>query len=176
MPRRFHSSQRGFRKPPNRGWAGTIPAAAFTVPAASKVLLGSFALDNDGIDETMLRVVGGVMVASDQTAADETQVGAIGMCIVTDAALAVGITALPDPVSEIEDDMWFMYLPFCRTLNVADATGTQPNFGEWFPFDQKAKRIVHTGSSIVLIGANVSATAGMNVLPILRLLTMVRGT
>ena len=177
MPRRRFSSvqQGGRRRTPNWGWAGIIPAAPTTVSASSAVLIGTFVLDNDGIDETFLRVVGGIQIASDQAVASESPIGAIGMCVVTDVAAALGITAVPDPVSEIADDVWFWYVPFALSLQFSDATGLQPNFGIWFPFDQKGKRVVHSGSTVAIVAANSSAV-GVQVTPVFRILTMVRGT
>ena len=60
------------RKRHNNSWAAVIFSAFVTVPAASKVLLGTLVLSNPGIDETILRVVGNVVVESDQVGAAES--------------------------------------------------------------------------------------------------------
>ena len=161
---------------PNRDWTGSIPVITIMIPAASKVLLASFALNNPGIDETILRTVGGVAVASDQTAQTENQIGAVGMCLVTDTALAAGIASLPDPVTDFSDDVWFMYQPFAQLTRFNDATGINFNAMTWYPFDSKAKRIMHNGMSLVVVAANASATEGMFVTMIFRMLSQVRGT
>ena len=176
LPRSRTQRSNFTRRTPNRGWAGQVPAASIAVPAASKVLVSQLVLDNDGIDETFLRVVGGIAISSDQSVANEDQVGAIGMCVVTDAAATVGITALPDPVSDVQDDMWFFYQPFAQSFTFNTAVGVDPQFATWYPFDQKAKRIVHSGSQVVVVIANSHATHGFAAFPLFRVLTQVRGT
>ena len=116
--RQFQRSSR-----PNRGWAASNPAVTVAVPPASKVLLASLVLDNDGIDETILRNVGVVGIASDQVAANEFQFGAVGMCLVTDTALALGITAIPDPVTNGDDDIWMFYQSFVQNLQFLSSVG-----------------------------------------------------
>ena len=146
------------------------------MPASSKVFVTSFVLANQGIDETILRVVGGVHVISDQVAASEDNFGAIGMCLVTDTAAALGITALPDPVTDVEDDVWFFYQSFAQRFLRGDNTGFESAAGRWYSFDSKAKRIFHTGQTIALVAANANATHAFNILVNMRVLGQVRGT
>ncbi len=161
---------------PNRGWAGSVAAAQTTVPAASKVLISTFSLDNDGIDETILRTVGMFQITSDQVAANELQLGAVGMCIVTDTAIATGITAIPDPVTDAGDDVWLLYKSFTQEFLQLDATGVYPQFATQYEFDQKAKRIVHSGMAGAIVVANAHATHGFQIALNLRVLSQVRGT
>ena len=173
--RQFRQSfQRSSR--PNRGWGGTVPAAITAVPAASKALVAVFTLDNQGIDETILRVVGGVHVISDQVASSEDQFGAIGMMLATDTAVATGITALPDPVTDVSDDYWFFYQSFAQRFILLSSVGFEADAGRWYPFDSKAKRILESGHQVVLIAANANATHGFNISVNLRVLSQVRGT
>ena len=108
MPRRQFQRNFSGSSRPTRSWTGLV-ASATIVPTSTKVLLGTFVLSNPGIDETVLRSVGQISVSTDNDGASEQQVGAWGMCIVSDVALAIGITALPSPVSEISDDFWFVH-------------------------------------------------------------------
>ena len=48
-----------------------------------------------------------VGIISDQTAATEDQLGAIGMAVVSDQAVAVGVTAVPTPITDMGSDLWF---------------------------------------------------------------------
>ena len=89
----------------NRGWSG-LSLLDIQVPAVSKIFLGSFQLNNDGIDETVLRSVGDWTVAGQS---DGTYLVAIGMILVTDTALAEGVAAIPFPLFDIESDGWFLY-------------------------------------------------------------------
>ena len=175
MARRF---QRNFARSstPNRTWAGAAPAARTVIPAASKVLVFTITVDNPGIDETVLRVVGGVRVMFDQSSADEYQLGAIGMCIVTDTAIAAGIASIPDPVTDVQDDVWFFYQSFAQRFSLLTAVGFDADGGHYYPFDSKAKRVVHSGMSIVGVAANAHASNGLEIVWNVRVLGQVRGT
>jgi len=164
------------RRRANRDWAGIVSTAFVAVPAASKVLLGTFVLANPGIDETILRTVGVLTVQSDQAAASENQLGAIGMRIVTDRAGTVGITAIPDPVTEVSDDGWFMYQGFAQAFTFLDSTGFDSDAGHTYAIDSSAKRVLEDGSRIAIVVANASSSHGLQVAIVLRLLAMVRGT
>ena len=176
MARRQFQYPRNSGSRPNRSWAGAIPAVAVNVPAASKVLLASITLSNQGIDETILRVVGTVFMNTDQVAASESQHGAVGMCIVTDTALAVGIASLPDPVTDVQDDIWFMFQTVVGTFHFGTAVGFNANGGTNYPVDSKVKRILSSGHSVAVIAANASATTGFQITFPVRVLTQVRGT
>ena len=171
--RRFNTVR---RSQPNRGWSGTIATVEVAIPANSAVLLGSFAAPDNTVELTILRSVGFFSIGSDQSSATETQVGAIGMGIVTDNALAVGITAIPDPVTERDADIWFFYRSFGQRFLFKDATGTQHNDLQTYEFDSKAKRILRDDESIAIVIANAHGTHGLAVLFGIRILTMVRGT
>ena len=175
MPRtRVVSSRRSGRS--NKDWSGIISATATTVPAASKVLIANFTLNNPGIDETVLRTVGVLTVSSDQESASELQLGAFGMSIVTTTALAVGVTAIPGPVTDVGNDSWFTFVPIQQHLTFVSATGVYPRMGVQYFFDSRAKRIVESGSAIAIMVENAHATHGFKVTMALRMLSMVRGT
>ena len=97
------------RSRPNRAWSSHFEAATTSVGPSTKVLLGSFGLSNVNIDETALRVVGMLSVASDQTAVSEHIVGALGLIRVSDTALAAGAASIPGPITDAGDDGWFVY-------------------------------------------------------------------
>ena len=166
---RFRNQQ---RRAPNRSWAGAFEATTTVVAAGAKSLMGSFALSNTNIDETILRVVGVLSVASDQAAAAEQQAGAWGMILVTDAALAIGITVIPGPISDSSDDGWFVYQPFWQTTGLLG-----PGISSiQYPFDSRAKRVVNEGTSMAIVAENGHGTHGLVLGYTLRLLSMVRGT
>ena len=160
------------RRSSNKAWAGVVGAAYVILPAATKVLAASFTLSNPGIDETVLRTVGLISVQSDQSSSAEEQIGALGVCEITDRALAVGITAIPDPVTEVSDDFWLLYVPF----SMSGAQGTVPNNSKEFMFDSRAKRLVEEGTQLAVVVANAHATHGLEFQLSMRLLSMVRGT
>ncbi len=176
VPRqRFQRSSRRSSSP-NRGWAGEVDPVPVSLAAGNKVLAAAIVLDNQGIDETILRTIGSISVGSDQSAATEFQLGAVGFCLVTDTALAAGIASIPDPVTDVEDDIWFVHKSFSREFLFGTAVGFAPDFMETFTFESRAKRIFHTGNSIAVVVANAHATHGLKFALNWRMLTMVRGT
>ena len=173
MPRfnrsQFRTQQRRVR---NRDWAGAVSATYGTLAASSKVVVATLTLSNPGIAETILRTVGGISISSDQSAALEVQSGAVGGCIITDRASTVGITAIPDPVTEVADDMWFLFQSFAQRTDLT--VGGVNAF--WYSFDSKAKRIVEDGFQGAFVLANANATDAIGFAFHVRVLTQVRGT
>ena len=119
--------------------------------------------------------MGLLTIRSDQESADENQHGAIGMIVVSDQAISVGVTAVPHPIADGADDGWFMFQPFSQRFSFLDATGVQSHMVTQYMIDSKAKRVVHDGQSIALVIENVS-TIGLTFGFVLRTLSQVRGT
>ena len=157
---------------PNRDWSHTADEAYVVLAANTVVLRSVFIPSNPGIDVTVLRTVGFISVVSDQTGASEEQMGAFGMIIVTDSAVAIGVSAMPDPTTEGGDD-WFVYQAFSQqsALNTIGVGSVN------YPFDSRAKRIVQgSGINVALMVANSHATQGLSFAVTLRMLAQVRGT
>ncbi len=124
----------------------------------------------------MLRVVGLISVASNQIAATQSQIGAMGMIVVTDIALAAGAASIPGPVTDAADDGWFVFVPISQEFGFSTAASWQANFAIQYHFDSKAKRVVSDGQSIAVMAENAHATHGFNIVTAFRMLSMVRGT
>ena len=162
------------RRPPNRSWAGFASTTITGVSPSTKVLLGVLTLANPGIDETILRNVGTLTIESDQTSAAEQQLGAFGMIVVNDIALAAGAASIPGPVTDRSDDGWFVYVPIVQTLRVATAVGLMMSVQ--YHFDSKAKRKVQEGFGIALMVENVNASHVFNIATVFRTLSQITGT
>ena len=160
------------RRRPNRSWAGVASTAVVNIPAASKVLLGSFSPTTSG-DVTALRTVGYVSIASDNSGATEFQIGAFGMIVVSDTALALGITAIPGPITDIADDGWFTYLPFGFEELVLTQAGVRPNRMRHMPLDSRGKRIVEDGRAVAIVAENAHATHAFDLLFSVRMLSLI---
>ena len=80
------------------------------------------------------------------------------MCIVSERAQAVGITALPDPVIEANADFWFLFVPWATSMTIETvAEQSHDNHPYQMVFDSKAQRKVEEGEVFVGIMANASA-------------------
>ena len=172
------NQRRQFRRSstPNRSWGGAFSTANVAVAANTKILLGSFTPSNPNIDETVLRTVGSIWVGSDQTGSVEDVIGAFGLIIVTDLALAAGAASIPGPITDIADDGWFVYQPFVGQFRTVSAAGYTSPDGTEYQFDSKAKRRTGEGQSIAIMVQNASASHGFNIKIGFRLLSMVTGT
>ena len=149
--------------PPNRGWAGAQNTNILV--ERTKVLIGAFILSNESIDETVLRTVGTIMI-SQVGGGSQFVLGAFGMIVVSELALAAGQLSLPGPIEDIASDGWFVHVPVMG--EGAD--------GIVVPFNSKAKRVVHDGSAIALMWEGNTRTDEATFDMTIRMLSMVRGT
>ena len=173
MARRVMRGRRGWR--PATNWSGDVGAVFVTLPAASKVQMAIF-VNNTEEDLTIRRVRGLVAVKSDQIAAGEDQLGSFGAFITTETASQVAATAgVPDPVTDVDDDVWLMYQPIAQTFLFGTAVGFHANGAVQYPFDSKAMRKLPTGRVISFVIANASATTGFQFSFNVRILTSVTG-
>ena len=101
-----------------------------------------------------------VMYSSDQNAASENSIGAVGAAVMEDTAIAVGAGSLPDPVSDVADDMWLMYQGLHTRISVRGTDGLVEPAGHIVEIDSKAMRKVSIGKSLVFIVANADSTFG----------------
>ncbi len=130
------------------GWTG----GHFTVAALlvnTKAIAGSFApLAGIGSHVTAIRIVGNL--TTDHTASAAGGAAVIGAAVFADAAVAAGVASLPDPLTDIEDDIWTFIrgvpYPAAATRRVAE-------------FDSRAARKIEEGQQLVFILANSAAGA-----------------
>jgi len=134
------------------GWEeGPGTQTPFSVSASGSQILGNgqtFLLD--GITVVRLRGFIELNLAGAASAAGNGFNGAIGIGVVTDAAFAVGITAVPTPITEIAWEGWMFHQFF--SLHVGDATAQDrsPNVLR-FDFDSKAMRKVGADETIMAV-------------------------
>jgi len=102
-----------------------------------------------------------VQISSDQQAATETQAAAFGMAVVSDAASAVGVTAMPTPVTEMSSDFWFVHQNLLSEFRLITAAGFMEPSSRLYEIDSKAMRKVDVGEDVVgVIEADVAAGGG----------------
>ena len=145
-------------------WLGLSFATGFsTIPAGSKLQVAT--MDADEITKlpfTVTRTIGLLTVKSDQNVGLELTMGALGFCVVSERAQTVGITALPDPVTEVAADFWFLYQPW-SCVSEFDAGGDLGTLGvNRYAFDSRAQRKVEEGETIIGVIANSSSVHGAN--------------
>ncbi len=111
---------------------------------------------------TVVRTHFDLYIISDQDAADEDQMGAFGIAVVSDQAVAVGVTAVPTPVTDMGSDLWFVHQIVLSAVKVA---GTDLAFkGEKYSVDSKAMRKCSIGQDIVVVSEFDASGAGFRLL------------
>ena len=100
---------------------------------------------------TLVRSHFSFYLTSDQAAAVETQAAFVGMAVVSEQAVTVGITAVPTPNTEMASSLWFaLKLMYGNAVNLTDQTSA----GKYFELDSKAMRKVELGQDIIVVIEN----------------------
>ena len=158
MARRGRFVARNFHK---RGtfWGRSPADTGPTAIAASTALLDSTSVPVvEG--ETVIRARGYIAVANDQSAALENATGAVGICIATDQAVAVGVGSIPTPYTDQDSDLWLMH-QYWSVRNMVESSTNEYALGyQIFHFDSKAMRKNPTGTTVCIVVENGSSTGG----------------
>ncbi len=96
---------------------------------------------------TIVRTHIALYLTSDQAAAMEVQQCAFGLAVVSDQAVAVGVTAVPTPLTDMGSSLFFAHkVMFANASTLTDRTIG----GQYFSLDSKAMRKVDSGSDLVI--------------------------
>ncbi len=109
---------------------------------------------------TVIRTLGIFQMESDQSAANELAHAGFGACVVSDQAVAIGVTAVPTPMTDRVSDLWFMFVEGFNSFLFADATGFASNAGFQTTFDSRAMRKVEEGAQIVFVKETSAISTG----------------
>ena len=147
------------RAPKRHGdWTGSLVQTALTALAASSAVASQTFV---GTGHTIIRTRGLFTWGSDQVAGTEDQIGAVGICVVSDQAVSVGITAIPHPATDAAWDGWFWHSYFASRFAFASAAGGRPGQMHEIVIDSKAMRKVTAEETMVVVVENTSAAGGI---------------
>ena len=159
MARRFTRSPRGVGHGRRlTEWAATAPETTYTNLAAATAILDSFFTAED--PETVIRVVGTLNIQSDQVAGGEEPFGAIGLCVVSDQAFAIGVTAIPTPYTDASSDLWLMHRFWQAPIAVATAASIA-RVDTLVDLTSKAMRKINPDQTLVLVIENGAGAHGV---------------
>jgi len=96
---------------------------------------------------TVVRTHMNWQVISDQSAATEVYIGNIGMAIVSTQAVAIGVTALPTPATDLGSDLFFMIQQWISEFTLVGTDVTTDVVSR--QIDSKAMRRVNEGQDLV---------------------------
>jgi len=109
---------------------------------------------------TIVRTRGTIQLSSDQISAAEDQEVAYGHCVVSQQAVAIGVTAVPTPVTDSGSDLFYVYEMISSTFSFASSIGfvQSDSASRFFRFDSKAMRKVPDGTNSISV-VETSATS-----------------
>ena len=160
MARVFTRSARPAARRRLTTWTQSAVSTAFASAAAGTKIFDSSLTEaqlfSAGLmPSTIVRVRGSLYVKSDQVVASEEPFGAFGMMIVKEQARSIGVTALPDPYDDADDDGWFVWGSW--SVHGGPENGDTVHR---FDYDSKAMRKISEGDALVVMLTNNSAAHG----------------
>ena len=114
---------------------------------------------------TVIRTQFEWFLRSDTISANESYAAAMGIAVVSSQAVAIGVTAVPTPVTDADSDLFFAYKAAVGHLAFTTGTGYR-NVGDLYHIDSKAMRKVETGQDIIVV-AELDAAFGQGVFSVI---------
>ncbi len=151
MARRI-SRGRGFIRPAPKTkiWAGNN-LSLITLATSAKTLVAEMSAGFLALRPfTILRTRTVITFRTDQLTGSESPTGALGMIIVKEIAVNIGVTATPGPRTDPDSD-WFVYQGMTAPFLFSDATGWGDSGTMQYVVDSKAMRKVGPDDDIATI-------------------------
>ncbi len=138
-----------------------IPATRTALSAIGGTILNSLTTAEKALRPfTIIRTHLELLVESDQSAASEFQLGAVGIAVVSDQASAAGVASVPTPITDADSDNWFLHQYFMANFLFATGAGFDGADGQIYSIDSKAMRKVNDSDDVVVVAevdTNVSS-------------------
>ncbi len=134
----------------------TLAAAGGTLVASLNA--GALALRPFTVIRTRLVV----FASSDQSVASERFGWGLGMAVVSDQASAIGVTAVPTPITDLDSDLFFVHKLGIGEFELSTAVGEMKYAGDGaqYEIDSKAMRKVNPDEDVILSMESMVATVG----------------
>jgi len=165
--------QRSFRRVSKRlvEWRFAVSTTTFdNVPVSSKVLLAASGDISNAAPATIVRTRGLVTVVPVANAASIVVLGAMGIGLVSQRAAAVGITAIPGPITDSLWDGWFVHQFLAARKLTRSDIGFDSQDATHYVIDSKAMRKFEGSQQIVFVVENENASNAFDVALQVRLL------
>ena len=143
-------------------WIGIVPSSNTLAAAGTAVL--SHALNAAALALRPFTVVRSRLewkVDSDQSGASEAYMCHIGVSIVSDQAVAVGVTAVPTPSTDVQSDMFLLYGLWMGTFQLVGTSIMSEVDSK--TLDSKAMRKVEDGQDLIITQEAGPIDSGLNV-------------
>ncbi len=154
---------RGGRNIRSTSW-GESPTSTIQIGTAATAVL-AFSLGAAGLAQrpfTIIRERFFWYLRSDVVTGGEIYGGAIGHCVVSEQAVAIGVTAVPTPVTDMGSDLWHVFSQMYGRFG-----GTQvEEVGKIMQVDSKAMRKVEEGEDSIIVVESGAATEAASMLSV----------
>ena len=151
-------------------WLGGVVAQTAIAAPGTAVLVSSLNAAALALRPfTVVRTRGSILVVSDQSSATEDQEVGWGVAVVSDQAAAIGITAVPTPVTDSDSDLFFAYEMLFGSIRVASEIGKQQSYpGDMLIIDSKAMRKVNDSEDVVDVLETSGTSEGCTIITFFR--------
>ena len=159
MARKSGNVMRGGRMRRQSTWIALAPSQDTIAASSTAVLISQ--LDAVGLalrPFTVVRTRGMILLHSDQRAATEDYEVNYSHSVVTTQASAIGVTAVPTPVTDVGSDVPHVFESLFGGITVTTDVGVVDPFGISLRFDSKAMRKVDDGQDLISV-VETSATS-----------------
>jgi len=163
MARRFTRGRGRAGSKRMSSWFDIAPTIT-NVAATSVVLNVMVAAELAKRPFTVVRTHLALRILSDQSGASEEQLAAVGLCIVSDQAAAVGVAAVPTPVTDAESDLWFVHQWMHASFLFGSGIGFSGDDGQAYTVDSRAMRKLEEDSQILVVAESQSPSDGTRIM------------
>ena len=154
MPRGGRSQFRRTSAPARRGVAWALgPFGVSSLIATDLSQVFSTAVISVFEDQTIIRIRGELMFVMQSAASSFdgwTRVG-FGMCIVSENAAGIGVTAVPAPIADIAWDGWMVHWTGAVIAGATTITNSEGSANFKVPIDSKAMRKLHATDVLIAV-------------------------
>ena len=156
MAHRAFAARRGGTVRRETEWIGISATTTSIASAAGATLVASFNAAALALRPfTIVRTHLEIHMVSDQSGVDERQQVAVGLAVVSDQAVAIGVTAVPTPSTDLSSDLWLAHQWCFNDFLFISGIGVHPNAGRLYTIDSKGMRKVNGDQDLVLVLENV---------------------
>ena len=144
-------------------WA-PIPAEVNVITGGGSALIYVATAAEDALRPyTIVRTHLYLGIQTDQLAMTEDQAMAIGFAVVADQASAIGVTAVPTPITDLDSDAWYLHQFLTSAYFQLSAVGQLADAVSRVNVDSRAMRKVEDGFDNITTVEAVTAFAGVNI-------------
>ncbi len=111
---------------------------------------------------TIIRTYSELNIRTDNAAGSENYIGAYGACVISDQAAAIGVTAMPTPITDAGSDLWYVH-QYMMGANIFTTSGATMN-GVRYSVDSRAMRKVNDDQQTNHLVEFSAAGNGFNVM------------